>query len=114
MQWIITVDHLEARMTQHGIPSSVGKMRGPKELVAELKTLAPEAKAARVEQFKATLNFEFRLYDDDGELYFTGLCLDLDQQDGDSAFQPLDWATADSGCTRMDYRKKGDKAWTIL
>lgn len=114
MHWIIAEDHLADRMAEHGIPSSVGRMRGPKDLVAELKTLAPEAKAARLQQFKDCLNFEFRLYDDDDELYFTGLCRDLDQQSGDSAFEPLDWATADSGCTRMDFRKKGAETWETL
>ena len=44
---------------------------------------------------------KFRLYDDDDELYYTGLILD-DSYD-DDPFEPLDWAMNDSGCTRIDY-----------
>ncbi|MEJ7807553.1 MAG: hypothetical protein WKG03_16710 [Telluria sp.] len=111
MLWIITEDHLD--LSAHGIPSSVGKMNAPK--FRELLRSAPtEAREPMIEGFKQGMTDEFHLFDDDGELYFTGLCLDLDDQDGDSAFGPLDWAMSDSGCTRMDYRKKGAEEWQTL
>ena len=43
---------------------------------------------------------KFKLYDDDGQLYFEGLSTN---QDCESAFQPLDWAMADAGCTDIKY-----------
>jgi hypothetical protein len=44
----------------------------------------------------------FRLYDDDGVLYFSGYAhVDLD---GEDEFAPLDWGMYDSGCTEIRYR----------
>ena len=46
----------------------------------------------------------FRLFDDDGELYYEGRIAQhwLDGEEA-LAFAPLDWARADAGCTRMDF-----------
>lgn len=42
----------------------------------------------------------FRLYDDDGVLYYSGYAhVDLDDE-----FAPLDWGMYDSGCTEIRYR----------
>ena len=62
----------------------------------------------------AMMTHEFRLFDDDGELYYEGLCKDVDQQESRSAFEPLDWAEVDVGATRMDYRKIGATEWVTL
>jgi len=48
---------------------------------------------------KKVLPHEFRLYDDDGELYYEGLS---DDQSTEDAFQPLDHYTRD-GCTDIKY-----------
>lgn len=111
MKWIITEDHTSTGGTPDTI---VGKHRADREWIATRKAATPEVRAEMLDAFKAAMTDEFRLFDDDGELYYTGLCLDLDDQDGDSAFQPLDWAMNDSGCTRMDYRKKGATEWKTL
>ncbi len=58
--------------------------------------------------------YEFRLLDDDGEVYFTGKCSDLNEVDADQAFEPLDWAEPRYGCTEMQYRKVGDQEWETL
>lgn len=57
-----------------------------------------------------TLRHAFRLYDDDRVLYYSGFS---DDQDSDSAFDPLDWAMADSGCTEIQYRQD-DGSWETL
>lgn len=58
---------------------------------------------------------EFRLLDDDGNILFEGECEDLNKQDGDDAFAPLDWAEADSGCTAMQFRATGSNSeWEDL
>ena len=54
---------------------------------------------------------KFRMYDDDGELYYTGLFIgDADSEDG---FKPLDdFGEGNAGCTRIDYFEKGK--WVTL
>ena len=49
----------------------------------------------------------FKLYDDDSNCYFTGYYFgDADSED---AFQPLDWAAYDAGCTYIKYRQPNGK-----
>ena len=43
----------------------------------------------------------FRLYDDDGELYYAGFYVGPDD---DRMFEPLDWAMDFAGCTEMKVR----------
>lgn len=45
-----------------------------------------------------TLQYEFKLLDDDRVHYYTGRCESAD-------FDPLDWAASHAGCTIMQYRK---------
>lgn len=56
------------------------------------------------------LKHVFRLYDDDKNLCFSGFSDDMDSE---FAFDPLDWATADSGCTEIQYRQD-DGTWRTL
>lgn len=122
MLWIITVDHISKELnvsrTERGAEPYAShadrKMRTKKEWRERYKVASDLDKAIMLGIFKAEMTDEFRLYDDDGNLYYEGLCLDLDDQEGDSAFQPLDWAMNDAGCTRMDYRKKGQVEWKTL
>lgn len=53
---------------------------------------------------KSTLTEKFRMYDDDGVLYFEGLSDDATSQ---AAFAPLDdFGQPDSGCTEIRYYDK--------
>jgi hypothetical protein len=52
---------------------------------------------------------DFRLYDDDGELYYEGI-LD-DDEDCTNQLAALTWAEGDSGCTLIKV-KRGDE-WKI-
>jgi hypothetical protein len=55
----------------------------------------------------------FRLYDDDGELYFEGLIAkSWIEGPGEFAFDPLDWAMPQYGCTEMRHKKNGK--WETL
>lgn len=103
MRWIILKDVISKDEPQYNC-----ELRGslPKNLQNE------DEKAKR--EWAKTLPFEFRLFDDDGELYYEGRCGDLEAADGDNAFAPLDWAEANDGCTRMDYRKVGEQEWETL
>jgi hypothetical protein len=49
-------------------------------------------------------SWKFRLYDDDGILYYEG------EGYGEVDFDPLDWATAYAGCTKMTY----NEGWRTL
>ena len=91
MKWIITEDLLEA---DSRVAYRVGNVSGKAD--ADL------------------LIYEFRLSDDDGEVYYVGRCGDLDDAYEEQAFAPLDWAMADSGCTTMEYRKVGTSNWETL
>lgn len=113
MQWIITKDVINTELGD--VENRANRVWNP--LRADLekyKSLPTDERVFFKEAFKARMNYEFQLYDDDGELYYEGMCLDLDDQDEESAFGPLDWAEGDAGCTYMKWRKKGMKHWKDL
>lgn len=50
----------------------------------------------------------FRMYDDDGELYYEGLCAKV-------SFAPLDdFGKPNAGCTRIDYLNPQTQKWETL
>lgn len=56
----------------------------------------------------------FRMFDDDGNLYFRGRFYGTADADW---FAPLDWAMFDSGCTRIEYFETmpdGTRKWCVL
>ena len=108
MHWIITTDRINDAES-----SCVNKLRASKAFIETLRAASPKERACHIGEFNKSMTDEFRLYDDDENLYFEGLCLDLDNQDGDSAFEPLDWAEQ-FGCVGMKYRKVGEKEWKWL
>jgi hypothetical protein len=61
----------------------------------------------QLKEVKKDCKHHFKLYDDDGELYYEGY------SDDDSSFSPLDWAMADSGCTEIKYRTASGKYETL-
>lgn len=93
MKWIITRDLL----CDMGDQSRVGKGN-----VAS-KDEIPEP------------HIEFRLLDDDEDIYYYGVAnkQEFDDADGEHAFAPLDWAMNDAGATSMEYRE-GDGPWLPL
>lgn len=112
MLWIITEDKI---CSGGDDPTKVGRYSTHSAQRQTIMRAAEERdKPAILEGWKKQCNFEFRLFDDDGQHYYSGVCLDLDKMNGEGAFGPLDWAAAYAGCTRMDYRKKGEREWNIL
>lgn len=81
MRWRITYDHLDDRACLFGDGS-----------------------------FEDKRKFAFRLYDDDGILYLSGVSTDRDSEE---AFEPLDFAEGAYGCTRIDYLQD-DGEWETL
>jgi hypothetical protein len=56
------------------------------------------------------LPFEFRLLDDDGNVYYRGFS---DDNESEEAFAPLDdYGTPEAGCTDIQYRING--GWKSL
>lgn len=101
MDWIITHDPEQLRV-------HTGRYGG----IFHNHLSAPRLPSATV--LAKQLPYEFRLLDDDGEVYFSGKCGDLEQADGDQAFEPLDWSESRYGCTEMQYRKVGEEEWRTL
>ena len=83
--WVITKDHIDG--FEHG---AVDKLSDRAQEI--IKSGTP-----------------FRLYDDDGELYYEGRFLMTDDHTG---FEPLDWAMGNDGCTEIKLFEKGK--WSTL
>ncbi|MCY1547556.1 hypothetical protein D9M68_836230 [compost metagenome] len=90
--WIITKDHLE--------PLPAG----------DLFLVAVVPPGFTMDMQPALMPYAFRLYDDDDNLCYEGWSSD---RESELAFQPLDWAMADAGCTRIDYRQDNG-TWETL
>lgn len=102
--WVITKDHFyDADDNLGGDRRGMGNLR-------HVKALVGADREQKAQWGEANLPFQFRLYDDDGELYYEGRCND---RESEKAFFPLDWASFDSGCTRIDYLQDNGK-WETL
>jgi hypothetical protein len=110
MLWIITKDLLSR---QEGHDSSVNVFKSGPKTEEQYRVANAAGKAELIEKIINACNFNFRLYGD-GELYYEGACLDLEDKSEEYAFEPLDWAAREAGCTRMDYLKKGCTGWKTL
>lgn len=77
--FVITKDHLDGELQHHYGPVSIATIKATGQA--------------------------FRLLDDDGVLYYSGVCI----HDGGekSIFSPLDWAEVYSGCTDIQYLTNG-------
>lgn len=94
--WIITKDHLADGSTITDEAGTTGPRRATADLLARLQ--AGEGQ-------------EFRMYDDDGELYYEGRYLGDDSED---MFGPLDdFGMPNAGAVRIDYKNDAG-AWEVL
>lgn len=94
--WVITYDHLES--THERIIGPHNSTEAQREILAHPRTNAD--KLAR-----------FRIYDDDGELYFSGYF--LGDSESEDAFGPLDdYGMPDSGATEIRYLR--GEVWETL
>lgn len=78
--WVIDVDHIDPKRESEG------------RLSMAVKNLH-DNKACTL---------RFRLYDDDNVLYYEGRMNPAMLDDEALAFEPLDWASAHAGCTRLE------------
>jgi hypothetical protein len=98
--WVITRDHL---WTDPGDTSREGKTWVSR---FGFTRVVPTPHTVRV--LAEALPLQFRLLDDDGELYYTGRCTGPI-----AAEHALEWAMADAGAVRVDTRK-GNGPWETL
>jgi hypothetical protein len=97
--WAITYDHLEHRSVW---------VTGPRSIPDNLTQRLQEAAKAGRTRWQDFPDVEwFRLYDDDRELYYTGLRIGEADPDGsEDGFEPLDdYGTPNAGATEIRYLK---------
>jgi hypothetical protein len=86
--WLITQDHIEGGADT----GTRGPSGAPDDLLASLR---------------AGAGYEFEIFDDDGELYYSGRYLGADREhgvDSEHAFGPLDdFGTPNAGATEIKY-----------
>lgn len=105
MLWMITKDLINTEG-----PHNVGLCND--DLAGSIDTVrVPVEQRASV---IADCDYEFRLLDDDGHVYYEGVCKDVENQSDIDAFDPLDRFMNSDGVTMMEYRKKGDTEWNML
>jgi hypothetical protein len=105
MLWMITEDKINERSHAVGMCGDA--------LCASLDaTRVPVDQRAGI---IAECDTEFRLLDDDDEVYYLGVCKDLAGANQDDAFEPMDCFMHTCGTTQMEYRPKGSTgAWEAL
>jgi len=107
--WVITVDHLWNKKTD-----DEKKIYSDQGFKSEAGILGPAGcKLAAEEIIKK--GEKFKMYDDDGELYYTGFFYDIDGQDCEAEFSPLDdFGTPNAGCVEIRYKNSKTGTWDTL
>lgn len=85
MSWIIDVDHIATPGATAGTNENAVGLMGPRGYAGD----------------GSELTHKFRMFDDDGELYYEGRCSSCDDDD---AFGPLDdFGQPNAGCAKIRY-----------
>ncbi len=96
MAWIIDVDHIADPDKPQPSNQNAKGMMGPRDYKGD----------------GSELKYRFRMYDDDGNLYYTGRCSSWDDDD---ALGPLDnFGAPNAGAVRIDYQNPTTKQWEVL
>lgn len=120
--WMVTYDHIADDTVAAPSNSNAKGMQGPHDIAPDV--VARLEAAAKARGRKAAVNADpdikwFRMYDDDGEVYYTGAFLALPGYDGyEEGFEPLeDFGTPNAGAVRIDYLtwdEDGEAVWSTL
>lgn len=94
MAWIIDVDHIAEPNAKPGTNANAVGVTGPSYAPSDLKD----------EDYV----FHFRLYDDDGELYYSG------RSTKPYSLSPLDFGKSNAGCTEIRYLVAGTERWLAV
>ncbi|HEY9550589.1 MAG TPA: hypothetical protein VIR45_13920 [Kiloniellaceae bacterium] len=99
--WIIDKDHIADGEAEPGTLLNAVGLVGPRDIAHEIET-----------RLKAGEGEPFRLYDDDGELYYEGRI--IGDHTGWDGFTPLDdFGRPNAGCSDIHYRHP-QGAWEAL
>ncbi len=103
--WIITKDHIADPDAEPGTNANAVGVMGPRNL-----NLGDDHTKDRATLQNHPNRQHFKMYDDDGELYYEGFFVALgpeDEMHGEEEFGPLeDFGTPNAGAVRIDYRNK--------
>jgi hypothetical protein len=104
--WMIDTDHIDAHTDDDGYKVPVF---GPSNMSDEQKAALEKA----THQNPGENVHRFRMYDDDGELYYSGWFLgDAESEDG---FGPLDdFGRPDAGAVTIEYKNAKTGKWEEL
>lgn len=97
--WIIDTDHIDDGKSV-GAKGTTGPRDAPEELISILERgTAPTSSA--IGSFGM---YRFQMYDDDGELYYTGRMITDEGDTEDACYAPLgDYGTPAAGATEIRY-----------
>lgn len=105
MAFIITRDLIADKTEPEGTNLNAKGVIGPSDATDD-----------EIAQLKAGRGLAFRMFDDDGELYYKGRWLEPegDDWDGEQQFEPLNcFGTPNAGCTYIEYKNTAGK-WEML
>lgn len=118
--WLITYDHIAEEGVEAPSNDNAKGMTGPRNVSASLvMRLAEAAQAGRTHAADFPDVQWFKIYDDDGEIYYTGVRTgESEYEDG---FEPLeDFGTPNAGATEIRYldvaktAETGSEVWEAL
>ena len=97
--WTVTTDHIADPERTAPSNSNAHGMTGPRNVTMSSEEIQKHPDAQ-----------QFRIYDDDGELYYTGFMVEDDSAEGED---PLtDFGEPNAGATRLDVKEgRGWQTW---
>jgi hypothetical protein len=114
--WLITHDSLAAVWTLGPSNSNAKGMIGPRDIGVDLEAQLTSVATNGYSNYRGYRVRKFKIYDDDGELYYTGLYVGPDGADlGEDAFGPLDdFGTPNAGATEIRYYNRTSGEYEAL
>ena len=96
--WKITKNHL--------VPDKEGYLNPKEDIFTNVNIESSNFRS------NVLLPFEFKIYDDDNQIYYSGFANSCDDQ---KAFSPLDsYAGPNDGCTYIKYKNPDTNQWVTL
>jgi hypothetical protein len=112
--WLITHDSIADPEYPIGSYCNARGVAGPHDADPELLRTLYRAANVGKDKWQGTPCQWFKMYDDDENLYYSGIFM---QADGgfDNGFEPLDdFGTPNAGCTEIRYYDRETKEWDSL
>jgi len=112
--WLITYDHIADYDEPAGTNCNAIGMTGPRNINPVLETvLRTAARIGRASWHGPEDVKWFRIFDDDGERYYSGVYVAV--SDDPSGFEPLDdFGTPNAGATEIQYYNPATEEWEVL